>query len=140
MSDVIREAEENDHNNLLVTHIFITQFYEKFDLRTTMLVSLLMNLINRYFILIFSPHKYICERHFQRISNKSLFTGLKAKTHFGRPNFNVFFESLQQEHRDVERVGVFSCGPNPMTNSVQQACDRMNRKEGIIFKHHFENF
>ncbi|KAF7490082.1 Dual oxidase 2 [Sarcoptes scabiei] len=120
MSDVIREAEENDHNNLLVTHIFITQFYEKFDLRTTML--------------------YICERHFQRISNKSLFTGLKAKTHFGRPNFNVFFESLQQEHRDVERVGVFSCGPNPMTNSVQQACDRMNRKEGIIFKHHFENF
>ncbi|XP_046910014.2 dual oxidase 2 [Dermatophagoides farinae] len=120
MSDVIREAEEKDFNNLLVTHIFITQFYEKFDLRTTML--------------------YICERHFQRISNKSLFTGLQAKTHFGRPNFKVFLESLQYEHRNVERVGVFSCGPNPMTNSVQQACDQLNRKEGIIFKHHFENF
>ncbi|OTF83735.1 hypothetical protein BLA29_000768 [Euroglyphus maynei] len=120
MSDVIREAEEKDVNNLLVTHIFITQFYEKFDLRTTML--------------------YICERHFQRISNKSLFTGLQAKTHFGRPNFKVFFESLQYEHQNVERVGVFSCGPNPMTNSVQQACDQLNRKEGIIFKHHFENF
>src|SRR5690625_5727054 len=39
MSDVIREAETKDRNNLLVTHIFITQFYEKFDLRTTMLVD-----------------------------------------------------------------------------------------------------
>lgn len=54
MSDVIRETESKDRNGLLVSHIFITQFYEKFDLRTTML--------------------YICERHFQRISEKSKFT------------------------------------------------------------------
>lgn len=39
MSDVIREAETKDRSNLLVSHIFITQFHEKFDLRTTMLVS-----------------------------------------------------------------------------------------------------
>ncbi|CAG2174102.1 unnamed protein product, partial [Oppiella nova] len=75
LSDVIRDTEEKDVSNLLTTHIFITQFYEKFDLRTTML--------------------YICERHFQRISNRSLFTGLKAKTHFGRPNFTVFLDSLK---------------------------------------------
>jgi hypothetical protein len=35
---VIRDTEEKDKSNLLTTHIFITQFYEKFDLRTTMLV------------------------------------------------------------------------------------------------------
>lgn len=85
-----------------------------------------------------------------------LFTGLKAKTHFGRPNFEVFFDSLQLEHPNVrssqisnyhyvsyfqvERVGVFSCGPGPMTNNVQQACESLNRKEGAIFMHHFENF
>ncbi|KAI2797837.1 hypothetical protein BLOT_015257 [Blomia tropicalis] len=120
MSDVIREAETKDRNNLLVTHIFITQFYEKFDLRTTML--------------------YICERQFQRIANKSLFTGLKAKTHFGRPDFEIFLDSLQLEHPNVERIGVFSCGPNPMTNGVQLACENLNRKEGAIFIHHFENF
>ncbi len=35
---MIRDTEEKDKSNLLTTHIFITQFYEKFDLRTTMLV------------------------------------------------------------------------------------------------------
>ena len=45
MSDVIREAETKDRNNLLVSHIFITQFYEKFDLRTTMLVMFIIFLI-----------------------------------------------------------------------------------------------
>lgn len=40
MTELIRSCEEEDKNNLLVTHIFITQFYDKFDLRTTMLVSL----------------------------------------------------------------------------------------------------
>ena len=40
MSDVIRDTEEKDGSNLLTTHIFITQFYEKFDLRTTMLVCI----------------------------------------------------------------------------------------------------
>jgi len=38
-TEIIREAEENDKNNKLEVHIFITQFFDKFDLRTTMLVS-----------------------------------------------------------------------------------------------------
>ncbi|CAG2177794.1 unnamed protein product, partial [Oppiella nova] len=152
LSDVIRDTEEKDVSNLLTTHIFITQFYEKFDLRTTMLY-----ICERHFQRIsnrslFTGLKakthfgrpnftYICERHFQRISNRSLFTGLKAKTHFGRPNFTVFLDSLQQEHPNVvTRVGVFSCGPGPMTNNVQQACEMLNRREGAIFSHHFENF
>ena len=36
--DIIREVEGKDVNNLSSTHVFITQFYEKFDLRTMMLV------------------------------------------------------------------------------------------------------
>ena len=38
LTDIIREVEEKDTTGLVTVHIFITQFYEKFDLRTTMLV------------------------------------------------------------------------------------------------------
>ena len=40
MTDIIREVEEQDHKNLVSVHIFITQFKQKFDIRTTMLVCL----------------------------------------------------------------------------------------------------
>lgn len=39
-SEIIRDVEDADKNNLVESHIFITQFFDKFDLRTTMLVSL----------------------------------------------------------------------------------------------------
>jgi len=45
--------------------------------------------------------QYICERYFQRVANRSMFTGLKATTHFGRPQFDLFLDSLQIKHRDV---------------------------------------
>lgn len=37
--DVLRDVESKDVTNVLEMHIFITQFFHKFDLRTTMLVS-----------------------------------------------------------------------------------------------------
>lgn len=37
-TDIIREVEEADLRNMVEVHIFITQAYRKFDLRTTMLV------------------------------------------------------------------------------------------------------
>lgn len=40
LTDIIREVEESDKNNLVSVHIYITQLAEKFDLRTTMLVRL----------------------------------------------------------------------------------------------------
>lgn len=40
MVDIIQEVEQNDKQKLVDVHIFITQFYQKFDLRTTMLVRL----------------------------------------------------------------------------------------------------
>lgn len=121
LTDVIREVETNDTNNLVATHIFITQFQQKFDLRTTML--------------------YICERHFQKIAGKSLFTGLEAKTHFGRPNFQDFLQSLKYEHPNVKQIGVFSCGPPPMTLQVEKAKTAVNKLEGFpTYSHHFENF
>ncbi|KAI8481248.1 cuticle development [Branchiostoma belcheri] len=89
--DIIREVEEQDRRGLVAVHIFITQFFEKFDVRTTML--------------------YIYERHFQRLSGRSLFTGLRATTHFGRPEFVSLLDSIQHQNPEVKKIGVFSCGP-----------------------------
>ncbi|KAH0503274.1 Dual oxidase 1 [Microtus ochrogaster] len=120
LADIIREVEENDHQDLVSVHIYITQLAEKFDLRTTML--------------------YICERHFQKVLNRSLFTGLRSVTHFGRPPFEPFFNSLQEVHPQVRKIGVFSCGPPGMTKNVEKACQLINKQDRTHFSHHYENF
>ncbi|XP_063170259.1 dual oxidase 2 [Candoia aspera] len=120
VADIIREVEENDRCDLVSVHIYITQLAEKFDLRTTML--------------------YICERHFQKVLNKSLFTGLRSITHFGRPPFVPFFCSLQEVHPEVRKIGVFSCGPPGMTKNVEKACQKINKRDQTYFVHHYENF
>uniref|UniRef100_A0ABM5EXE9 NAD(P)H oxidase (H2O2-forming) n=1 Tax=Pogona vitticeps TaxID=103695 RepID=A0ABM5EXE9_9SAUR len=120
LADIIREVEENDSRDLVSVHIYITQLAEKFDLRTTML--------------------YICERHFQKVLNKSLFTGLRSITHFGRPPFFPFFCSLQEVHPEVKKIGVFSCGPPGMTKNVEKACQKINKHDQTYFVHHYENF
>ncbi|XP_047396007.1 dual oxidase 2 isoform X1 [Sciurus carolinensis] len=120
LADIIREVEENDCQDLVSVHIYITQLAEKFDLRTTML--------------------YICERHFQKVLNRSLFTGLRSVTHFGRPPFEPFFNSLQEVHPQVRKIGVFSCGPPGMTKNVEKACQLVNRQDQAHFMHHYENF
>nr|XP_032809051.1 dual oxidase 1-like [Petromyzon marinus] len=120
LTDIIREVEENDKNDLVSVHIYITQFAEKFDLRTMML--------------------YICERHFQKMSNRSLFTGLRSITHFGRPQFVPFLNSLENLHPQAETVGVFSCGPPGLTKMVDKSCRQLNRRDQAKFVHHFENF
>ncbi|XP_006883008.1 PREDICTED: dual oxidase 2 [Elephantulus edwardii] len=120
LADIIREVEENDRQDLVSVHIYITQLAEKFDLRTTML--------------------YICERHFQKVLNRSLFTGLRSITHFGRPPFELFFNSLQEVHPQVRKIGVFSCGPPGMTKNVEKACQLLNQQDRAHFMHHYENF
>ncbi|XP_051776570.1 dual oxidase 1 [Erpetoichthys calabaricus] len=120
LTDIIKELETNDKNNLVSVHIYITQLAEKFDLRTTML--------------------YICERHFQKVLNRSLFTGLRSVTHFGRPPFVPFFNSLQDVHPEVSKIGVFSCGPPGLTKNVEKACRQINKRDQTHFIHHYENF
>ncbi|KAM7396877.1 hypothetical protein PAMP_019883 [Pampus punctatissimus] len=120
VSDIIREVEELDTQELVSVHTYITQVAEKFDLRTTML--------------------YVCERHFQKVWNRSLFTGLRSVTHFGRPPFVSFFSSLQEVHAEVGKIGVFSCGPPGLTKNVEKACQQMNKRDQAHFIHHYENF
>jgi dual oxidase len=120
MTDIIRECEEKDKKNLVTTHVFITQFKDKFDIRTTML--------------------YICEKHFQKISDRSLFTGLRSATHFGRPDFTQFFKMVKATHPDTNVFGVFTCGPPPLIHVVDKACAHDNKyTQNVLFDHHYEN-
>ena len=48
--------------------------------------------------------QYICEEHFQNMAGNSLFTGLKGKTHFGRPNFEMFFQAISNKHPKVNII------------------------------------
>ncbi|KAI1304162.1 Dual oxidase [Halotydeus destructor] len=119
--DVLKDVEKRDVTNVLEIHIFITKFFHKFDLRTTML--------------------YICENHFQRISNRSMFTGLKAVNHFGRPNMVAFLKFIQKQHSYVSKIGVFSCGPSAMTKTVTSAVETVNKQRRLpYYIHQFENF
>ncbi|EJW78590.1 hypothetical protein WUBG_10499, partial [Wuchereria bancrofti] len=120
--EVLHNVEELDKEDLLEMHIFVTQFFHKFDLRTTML--------------------YICEKHFRSDSNgRSMFTGLNAVNHFGRPNFEALFKFIQNKHRDVQAVGVFSCGPNSVNKEIRKACREVNRvRSAASFCHRFETF
>uniref|UniRef100_G3NS64 NAD(P)H oxidase (H2O2-forming) n=1 Tax=Gasterosteus aculeatus aculeatus TaxID=481459 RepID=G3NS64_GASAC len=120
VSDIIREVEEMDTKELISVHTYITQVAEKFDLRTTML--------------------YVCERHFQKVWSRSLFTGLRSVTHFGRPPLASFLNSLQEVHPQVGKFGVFSCGPPGLTKNVEKACQQMNKMDQAQFLHHYENF
>ncbi|MPC09847.1 Dual oxidase [Portunus trituberculatus] len=78
--------------------------------------------------------KYICENHFQRLSKRSMFTGLKAINHFGRPDMTSFLKFVQKKHSYVSKIGVFSCGPNPLTRSISTACEQII--VGKIFRIH----
>jgi len=118
--DIIRECEVADIAGVLEVHIFITELTAKYDLRTTML--------------------HVCERTFQKLSNRSLFTGCKALTHFGRPNFTHLFSQLQVVHHQAKKIGVFSCGPPAMTFAVDDGSKNVNLRNGPRFHHHFENF
>ncbi|KAL7305239.1 hypothetical protein TKK_0002624 [Trichogramma kaykai] len=114
-------SEKKEDERLLDVHIFITQFFNKFDLRTTML--------------------YICEQHLIPVKCKSIFTGLRAKNHFGRPDLCAFLRYVQNKHPNLEEVGVFSCGPSPLTKGVMSACEEVNiTRKAPSFVHHFENF
>ncbi|XP_053408593.1 dual oxidase-like isoform X3 [Mercenaria mercenaria] len=119
--DILQEVEAIDQKGIVSTDIFITQFFQNFDLRTAML--------------------YICEEHFQKVSGgRSVFTNLKASTHFGRPHLGSMFKTVHRAHPMVRKVGVFSCGPPGVTKSVERACVESSRTTKALFEHHFENF
>ena len=48
--DILRNVEEVDEKEIVETHIFVTQLFHQFDLRTTMLVSRRFNSVFNIFV------------------------------------------------------------------------------------------
>lgn len=67
--------------------------------------------------------QYVCERHFQKVWNRSLFTGLRSVTHFGRPPFVSFFSSLQEVHPEVSPSSSTSCLSETLPSTT--ACTKL---------------
>ncbi|XP_065313288.1 dual oxidase-like isoform X1 [Gordionus sp. m RMFG-2023] len=119
--NLLQEIKEKDTNDIIEIHIFITQYFDKYDLRTTML--------------------YICDKYFQNIAHKSLLTGVKAHNHFGRPEFEKIMRFIQGRHKKCKKIGVFSCGPITLTSAIERACDKVNKtRQSPLLVSHFENF
>ncbi|KAG0324170.1 hypothetical protein BGZ99_002133 [Dissophora globulifera] len=65
-------------------------------------------------------------------------TGLRARTHFGRPNLDQEFEKIRNSHPDTD-VGVFFCGPKRMGKNLHTCCTKFSGG-GTSFFWNKENF
>jgi len=72
-------------------------------------------------------------------AEKDPITSLRAPTHFGRPNWDRFFPSLAQKHPDSD-VGVFFCGPVPLSKHLHQMCNKYSNPRRTRFFYGNENF
>jgi dual oxidase len=84
--------------------------------------------------------RYFLENKLDSPCGKSLFTGLRTVTHFGRPDFNELLEDVQQKNSAIGKIGVFSCGPPALSKAVDKAAKHLNKYDNALFEHFFENF
>lgn len=76
------------------------------------------------------------------VDDKDLFTGLEQKTHYGRPNFDLFFQGLEKQNRESgikEDVGVFFCGPAGLNRDLQKVCNK-HSSDNANFVYNKESF
>ncbi|XP_029020568.1 NADPH oxidase 1 [Betta splendens] len=68
-------------------------------------------------------------------------TGLKQKTHYGRPVWDKEFEQVRQEN-PMSQVGTFLCGPEALANVLEKNCAKYSDVDPRKTRFHFnkENF
>ncbi|PRP76249.1 superoxide-generating NADPH oxidase flavocytochrome [Planoprotostelium fungivorum] len=111
-NDVLAALEEENINQFLSINIFLTEQMNKDEIKNVMFSN----------------------------SATDQFTGLRALTLFGRPNWKAIFEEKSREHNGSE-VGVFFCGPNVLSKQLYKFCRRYtDSTTRTRFKFHKENF
>lgn len=71
-----------------------------------------------------------------------LFTGLKQKTNYGRPNFEIFFKEMSDSRQNTnvkQNCGVFFCGPSQLSKELHIICNKYS-SESIRFFYNKESF
>lgn len=78
---------------------------------------------------------------FNHSDEYDLFTGLRQKTNYGRPNFELFFKELLDNKHDLikENIGVFFCGPKNLSNELHSLCNKCSNDK-IQFFYNKESF
>ncbi|KAJ3009725.1 hypothetical protein HKX48_007779 [Thoreauomyces humboldtii] len=68
-------------------------------------------------------------------------TGLRAPTHYGRPNWDRIFSNIRDSHRGTD-VGVLFCGPKVLSGTLHRACNKWTEatENGTRFFYGKENF
>ncbi len=72
-------------------------------------------------------------------------TGLSIPTHYGRPNWPIEFKYISEQlssnspSSDKFRVGVFFCGPKPISTVLHATCSSATN-QNISFFYNKENF
>ncbi|KAG1930038.1 NADPH oxidase [Pimephales promelas] len=77
--------------------------------------------------------------HFDK--DTDIITGLKQKTHYGRPNWDREFEQVRQENPSSV-VGTFLCGPQALAEVLEKKCVKYSDVDPRRTKFYFnkENF
>ncbi|RXN26804.1 cytochrome b-245 heavy chain-like protein [Labeo rohita] len=77
--------------------------------------------------------------HFDK--DTDIITGLKQKTHYGRPNWDKEFEQVRQENPSSV-VGTFLCGPQALADDLEKKCVKYSDVDPRKTKFYFnkENF
>jgi len=65
-------------------------------------------------------------------------TGLQQKTHYGRPNWDLIFKQLADDHPNTS-TGVFFCGPAVLSDTLHTMCNK-HSTAGARFVYNKENF
>lgn len=69
-------------------------------------------------------------------------TRLRARTNYGRPNFNQLCAMIRERHgrsHAKTKVGVFFCGPAVLGQQIRKACNSATSAD-CVFDFHKENF
>uniref|UniRef100_A0A3B5MEA7 NADPH oxidase 1 n=1 Tax=Xiphophorus couchianus TaxID=32473 RepID=A0A3B5MEA7_9TELE len=76
-----------------------------------------------------------------RVSETDVVTGLKQKTHYGRPNWDKEFEQVRNEN-PTSVVGTFLCGPEALGKVLEKKCGKYSDVDPRKTKFYFnkENF
>lgn len=72
-------------------------------------------------------------------ADRDAITTLKSPTHYGRPNWDKVFSSLVDKHPETD-VGIFFCGPPPLSKQLHQMCNKYSNPKGTRFFYGKENF
>jgi hypothetical protein len=102
----IEQAKTGD--NFLETHLYVTSAKRQSDLRS---IGLHLTL------------DAICSQE-----QSHLIDGLKKRTHFGRPNWDIVLQGLIRKQKG--KLNMFYCGPPNLCNVLSKKCNEYN----IIFK------